>query len=45
MAVELEHLRKLNDSISQIFRRVKKELDTLRKKELPAELIEKSHKK
>jgi hypothetical protein len=41
MAVELEHLRKLNDSISQMFRRVKKELDTLRKKELPAELIEK----
>jgi hypothetical protein len=45
VAAELEHLRKLNDSIFQMFRLVKKELDTLRKKELPAELIEKIHKK
>lgn len=45
MAAELEHLRKLNDSIFQMFRRVKKELDTLRKKELPAKLINNIHKK
>ena len=45
VAAELEHLRELNDSIFQMFRLAKKELDTLRKKELPAELIEKIHKK
>ena len=45
MAAEVEHLRKLNDSIFQMFSLVKKELDTLRKKELPAELVERIHKK
>ena len=45
VTAELEHLKELNDSIFQMFRLVKKELDTLRKKELPAELIEKIHEK
>ena len=42
---EIEHLGKLIDSIFQMFGRVKKELDALRKKELPKELIEESQKK
>jgi hypothetical protein len=44
-AAEIELFRKLHDSILQMFSLVKKELDTLRKKELPADLIEKIHKK
>jgi hypothetical protein len=45
IATEIELFRKLHDSILQIFNLVKKELDTLRKKELPADLIGKIHKK
>jgi hypothetical protein len=45
IAAEIELYRKLHDSILQIFSAVKKELDTLRKKELSADLIEKIHKK
>jgi hypothetical protein len=45
IAAEIELFRKLHDSILQIFSVVKKELDTLRKKELSADLIEKIHKK
>ena len=45
IATELEHSRKLNTSIMQMFSLVKKELDTLRKKELPPDLIEKTQKK
>jgi hypothetical protein len=37
--VELKHSRKLNTSIMQMFNLVKKEIDTLRKKELSPELI------
>jgi hypothetical protein len=45
MASEIELFRKLHDSILQIFSAVKRELDTSRKKELSADLIEKIHKK
>ena len=45
IAAEIELFRKLNDSIFQIFSLVNEELDTLRKKELPAALIKKIHKK
>jgi len=45
IAAEVEFFRKLHDSILQMFSLVKKELDTLRKKELPADLIEMIHKK
>ena len=44
-ATELEHSRKLNTSILQMFSLVKKELDTLRKKELPPDLLEKTQEK
>jgi hypothetical protein len=36
---ELKHSRKLNTSIMQMFNMVKKEMDALRKKELPPELL------
>jgi hypothetical protein len=36
---ELEHFRKLNTSIMQMFNLVKKEMDALRKKELPPDLL------
>ncbi len=36
---ELEHSMKLNTSIIQMFNLAKKEMDTLRKKELPVELL------
>jgi hypothetical protein len=39
---ELEHFRKLNTSIMQMFNLVKKEMDTLRKKELPPDLLYKN---
>lgn len=45
IAAEIDLFRKLHDSILQMFSLVKKELDTLRKKELPADIIEKTHKK
>ena len=45
IAAEIKDVQKLIDSISQIFGMVKKELDKMRKNELPADLIEKGQKK
>ena len=41
-AAELEHFRKLNASVIRMFSLVKKEIDTLRKKELPPDLLQKN---
>ena len=43
-AAEIELYKELNSLISKMFSLVKKELDTLRKKELSANLFEKNHK-